>query len=321
MTDETMIEIEGLTRRFATTTAVDGLNLQVRRGELFGLVGPDGAGKTTTLRLLTGVLRADSGTIRVGGLPIPAALDQVRRRLGYVAQRFSLYGDLTVAENLSLTASLFGVPRAIAAERAGRLLHLTGLTAARDRQAQFLSGGMKQKLALAAALIHEPDLLVLDEPTNGVDPVARREFWRLLTGLRGGGVTVIVSTAYLDEAELCGRIGFMAGGRLLAIGAPAELRALADEALIEVTARPRGAALTAARAVAGVTDVRAMGSRLQVAFPANTPLPAASAALTAALTTAGVTFEDVRPATPTLEDAVIRLTRRGLSDERRGAGG
>jgi ABC-2 type transport system ATP-binding protein len=307
MADEPVIAVAGLTRRFGAVTAVAGLDLTVRRGEVFGLVGPDGAGKTTTLRLLTGVLRPDAGTIRIAGHPLPAALDEVRPRLGYVAQRFALYGDLTVAENLALTASLFGVPRQVAAERAARLLALTDLTAARHRLAQFLSGGMKQKLALACALVHAPEILVLDEPTNGVDPVARREFWRLLTGLRRQGVTVVVSTAYLDEAELCARIGFMTGGRLLVTGTPAELRALAREVLIEVTARPRAAALQAARAVAGVVDVRAMGSRLQVAFPAGTAPPAASAALAAALAAAGVTVETLRPVAPALEDAVIRL--------------
>ena len=213
--DDLMIETRGLTRRFGAVTAVAGLDLAVRRGELFGLVGPNGAGKTTAMRLLVGALAADAGQARIDGLALPAGLEQVRRRLGYVAQRFSLYGDLTVAENLALSASLFGVAAAAAAERAARLLALTDLTAARDRLADRLSGGMKQKLALACALVHEPRLLLLDEPTNGVDPVARREFWRLLTGLRAEGVTILVSTAYLDEAELCGRVGFMRAGRLL----------------------------------------------------------------------------------------------------------
>jgi ABC-2 type transport system ATP-binding protein len=315
MTADLMIEAHDLTRRFGAVTAVDRLELSVRRGEIFGLVGPDGAGKTTTMRLLVGALAPTAGRVLVAGQDLSRALETVRRRIGYVAQRFALYGDLTVAENLALTADLFGVPRAVARERAERLLALTDLTQARDRLADRLSGGMKQKLALASALIHEPDLLLLDEPTNGVDPVARREFWRLLIGLLARGVTICVSTAYLDEAELCGRVGFMSGGRLLMTGPPAELRGLVRDTWLELNARPRQAAVAAASAVPGVREVRAMGDRLRVAFGCETPLPAATAALRERLAAAGVTATDPRPVPATLEDAVIQLMRQTSPDE------
>ena len=309
MADDVMIETEGLTRRFGAVTAVDRLDLRVPRGESFGLVGPDGAGKTTTMRLLVGALAPDAGRIRVAGQDLGRALERVRRQIGYVAQRFSHYGDLTVAENLAFTADLFGVPRAAARERAARLLALTDMTHARDRRAELLSGGMKQKLALTCALIHEPALLLLDEPTNGVDPVARREFWKLLTGLLAHGVTILVSTAYLDEAELCGRVGFMSGGRLLVTGTPAELRGLVRDAWVELRAWPRPAAVAAAQTVPGVREVRAVGDRLRVAFSPEMAPAAATAALTERLGAAGVTVEGARPAPPTLEEAVIQLTQ------------
>jgi ABC-2 type transport system ATP-binding protein len=313
MTTDLMIEAHDLTRRFDTVTAVDRLELVVRAGEIFGLVGPDGAGKTTTMRLLVGALSPDAGSITIDGQDMVRAPQRARRRLGYVAQRFSLYGDLTVAENLAFTADLFGVTRRAAAERATSLLELTDLTGARDRQAQFLSGGMKQKLALACALIHDPALLLLDEPTNGVDPIARREFWHLLTGLLARGVTILVSTAYLDEAELCGRVGFMTGGRMLVTGTPAELRGLVREVCLELHAQPRVVALRVARALPGVVEVRVLGDRLQVVFPPETPPEQARAALMAGLTAAGVSVTGVRQAVPSLEDAVIQLTRQAIA--------
>jgi ABC-2 type transport system ATP-binding protein len=312
-----MIETHGLTRRFGPVTAVDRLDLRVSRAEIFGLVGPDGAGKTTTMRLLVGALAPDAGHARVAGHDLGQATEAIRRQIGYVAQRFALYGDLTVAENLAFTAELFGVPRAVARQRADSLLVLTDLTQARDRLADQLSGGMRQKLALACALIHEPALLLLDEPTNGVDPVARREFWRLLTGLLARGVTIVVSTAYLDEAELCGRIGFMSAGRLLRTGTPAELRALVRDTWLELHARPRAAALAALRRLPAVRQVRAAGERLRVAVAPEAEQAGIVTTLTEHLTAAGVTIADLRPTPATLEDAVIQLMREPAAVEAR----
>src|SRR5581483_1004973 len=209
------IETSGLTRRFGHSTAVDGLDLQVAAGELLALVGPDGAGKTTTLRLLCGILTPSAGTARVFGLDVARQPDLVRQRVGYAAQSFSLYPDLTVAENLAFFARVYGVAPADERRRTRELLSFSNLEQARDRQAGLLSGGMKQKLALACALIQEPDLLLLDEPTTGVDPVSRRELWRILAALHARGKTIVLSTPYMDEAERCARVALLDAGRLV----------------------------------------------------------------------------------------------------------
>lgn len=221
-----VISVAGLTKRFGNLTAVDGLSLTIPRGELFGLVGSDGAGKTTTLRMLTGVLDADSGEARLLDCPC-SQLEPVRSRIGYMSQRFGLYPDLTVVENIRFHADIFGVPTAEWVSRADRLLAMSGLTPFTARRAGALSGGMKQKLGLCCALVHTPDVLFLDEPTNGVDPVSRRDFWRILAGLLEEGVTIVVTTAYLDEAERCHRVGLLHHGRLLACDSPGRLLALA----------------------------------------------------------------------------------------------
>ncbi|ACD96812.1 ABC transporter related [Trichlorobacter lovleyi SZ] len=224
------IELSNLTKRFGALTAVDGLDLSIPKGELFGLVGSDGAGKTTTLRMLTGVLDAGSGDATVLGFPCHD-LEPVRSRIGYMSQRFGLYPDLTVMENIRFHADIFGVPKAEWTARAERLLAMSGLTPFTKRRAGALSGGMKQKLGLCCALIHTPQVLFLDEPTNGVDPVSRRDFWRILDTLLAEGVTIMVATAYLDEAERCHRVGLLHHGRLLACDRPQNLKALADPAI------------------------------------------------------------------------------------------
>ena len=220
------ITLTDLTRRFGDLVAVDGLSLSIPAGELFGLVGSDGAGKTTTLRMLTGVLDASSGEARVLGTSCHD-LEPVRSRIGYMSQRFGLYPDLTVFENIRFHADIFGVPRAEWTARAEQLLEMSGLSGFTTRRAGALSGGMKQKLGLCCALIHTPDVLFLDEPTNGVDPVSRRDFWRILEGLLADGVTIMVATAYLDEAERCHRVGLLHHGRLLACDTPQKLKNLA----------------------------------------------------------------------------------------------
>ncbi len=216
------ITTTSLTKRFGHLTAVDKLALSIVAGELFGLVGSDGAGKTTTLRMLTGVMDPSSGEARILG-QTSTNLAPVRHQIGYMSQRFGLYPDLTVAENIRFYADLFDMTKAERSERTERLLAFSGLKPFSGRQAGRLSGGMKQKLGLCCALIHKPKLLLLDEPTNGVDPVSRRDFWRILMELKSEGVTIVVTTAYLDEAERCDRVGLLHNGRLLACGTPAEL--------------------------------------------------------------------------------------------------
>jgi ABC-2 type transport system ATP-binding protein len=215
------LSAHGLVRRFGTVTALDGLSFEVRKGELYGLVGPDGAGKTTSIRALAGLVGLDGGEARVLGLD-PAG-GRVRERLGLMPQQYSLYRDLSVSENLRFFSRLFVLPRKVFAERAERLLAITRLAPFLDRRADALSGGMYKKLALACALLHEPEVLILDEPTNGVDPVSRRELWALLHEFVHGGMTVLVSTPYMDEAERCHRVGLVHRGRLLLEGEPQAL--------------------------------------------------------------------------------------------------
>ncbi|HEU5315485.1 MAG TPA: ABC transporter ATP-binding protein [Chloroflexota bacterium] len=215
----------GLRKRFGPVDAVDGLGLGVPRGAVYGLVGPDGAGKTTTLRLLCGIVGADAGEMRVAGCDVRRDPERVKRRVGYLAQRFALYGDLTVGENIRFFADVYGVPRAAREARTAELLTLTQLAPFTGRLAEYLSGGMRQKLGLVCALIHRPEVLFLDEPTSGVDPPARRDLWRLLHRLNREGLTLVVATPYMDEAVRCHVVGFMQRGRLLAEGPPAALAA------------------------------------------------------------------------------------------------
>ncbi len=218
-----MISTRNLTRHFGSLTAVNGLNLAIPQGELFGLIGSDGAGKTTTLRMLAGILDPDAGELEVLGHRFPQDAERVKGEIGYMSQRFGLYPDLTVAENISFYADIFGVVGQELRERSERLLQFSGLAPFSRRQAGRLSGGMKQKLGLCCALIHKPQLLLLDEPTNGVDPVSRRDFWRILRELHGEGVTIVVATAYLDEAGRCDRVGLIHDGHLIACDTPAVL--------------------------------------------------------------------------------------------------
>lgn len=299
----------GLTRRFGPVVAVDGVDLQVARGEIFALVGPDGAGKTTLLRLLCGLLLPDAGTATVAGVDVLADPEAARRRLGYMPQRFSLYGDLTALENLRLYAGLYQVPAAAFRERSERLLGEFRLLPFAGRLAQDLSGGMRQKLALACTLIHAPEVLFLDEPTTGVDPVSRRQFWRILYDLNRAGLTVCVSTPYMDEAERCSRVGLMDRGRLIACDAPGALRAAMGGEILEVVAEPRAQARRHLRHHPLVRSLEVFGDRLHVLVGSA---GAAAPNLRAALEAAGVVVRSLRPVRPTLEDVfVARLTAGG----------
>ena len=221
---EPIIEIHDLTKRFGELTAVDHLNLTVARGEIFGLVGPDGAGKTTTLRMLCGLMDPSEGSARVAGHDVQRESQAVKDQIGYMAQRFGLYGDLTVDENMAFYGDLFGIVGAERERLTGDLLRMTRMEPFRARQAGRLSGGMKQKLALMCTLLHRPQILFLDEPTNGVDPVSRRDFWAILYQLLKDGITIFMTTAYLDEADRCNRVGLMHKGKLIRCSAPEVMR-------------------------------------------------------------------------------------------------
>lgn len=299
------IDVRELTRTFRQVTAVDGVTLTIPRGEVFGLVGPDGAGKSTLIRMLATVLAPTSGDALIFGHSVVTDPHAVKPRIGYMSQAFSLYGDLTVQENLDFFAELRGVPRRDMAARSERLLEFSGLTEFRTRQAQFLSGGMKQKLALAATLISEPDLLFLDEPTTGVDPVSRREFWRIISGLHRQGITVFVATPYMDEADRCDEIAFMTQGRIILRDTPSGMKRRVPGRVIEVGVNDFRAAMTLLRGLPCARSVEISGEMLSVLVDKETP--ACEETLRAALTDAGFTVSSVRPTATDLEMAFATL--------------
>jgi len=297
----------GLTKRFGGVVAVDRLDLEVRGGEIFGLVGPDGAGKTTTLRMLAAVMVPDEGRVDVGGVDVVAAPEQVRERISYMPQRFGLYEDLTVDENIRFYADLFAVPAKLREARASRLLEASSMGHFRKRLAGQLSGGMKQKLGLACSLVHAPRIVLLDEPTTGVDPLSRREFWQILYDLRAEGVTLLISTAYLDEAERCDRLALLHAGRLLYCDTPVALRARMPGALAEFASsapRPLRDALVHAPGVLGVLLI---GNGIHVHMDKAERLPA----LQAQLRDSGIACDSARIVPPSIEDLFVAL----LGDE------
>lgn len=306
MSEVPLIELRGLTRTFGTIRAVDGVDLEVGRGEIFVLVGPDGTGKTTLLRILCGVLAPTAGTARVYGHDVVREFGSVQPRIGYMPQQFSLYGDLTALENLRLFADLYGVPSGSFAERAERLLQALGLAEARHRPAGALSGGMRQKLALTCALVHDPELLLLDEPTTGVDPVSRRQFWRILYDLNRRGITVFLSTTYLDEADRASRVGLMYRGRLIACDDPAVLRAQLPGLVVEVVGAPRRQAMAVLRGHPLVRSVDVFGDRFRVLLASTDAL----GALRAALESSGVEVGGMRAVRPSLEDVFVARVGR-----------
>jgi ABC-2 type transport system ATP-binding protein len=260
-----MISLRALTKRFGNVTAVDALHLAIAKGEIFGLVGPDGAGKTTTLRMLAGLVDATEGTAEVAGFDVATQTIEVRDRIGYMAQRFGLYSDLTVGENMRFYADLFGMPRQDRETLSPKLLAMTRMAEFVNRPAGKLSGGMKQKLALMCTLLHKPQVLLLDEPTNGVDPVSRRDFWVILHQLVRDGLTLLLTTAYMDEAERCDRVGLMHQGRLLRCDSPAGLRqsVTSDCYSVETQTGMRAERERLSR-IPSVTAVRPAGSTLHV---------------------------------------------------------
>jgi ABC-2 type transport system ATP-binding protein len=307
--NEYVIQIENLTRRFKEVTAVDGLDLAVRRGEIFGLVGPDGAGKTTTIRMLCAIMDPTSGSAQVAGFDTVRQAEQIKRRIGYMAQRFNLYGDLSVSENLDFFADVFQVRGRERRERKERLLQFARLTQFRKRRAAHLSGGMQKKLALACTLIHQPDIIFLDEPTTGVDPVSRREFWDILTELHLQGITIFVSTPYMDEAERCSRVGLIYHGQLIVCDVPDRIKELVSGELLELRPSDLRHAQDLVAAVDGVLEVQTYGDLLHVFVD---DADRRQAEIVAALDAGQIGVIDLRRTRPRMEEAFISLVRRQM---------
>jgi len=294
------IELRNVVKRYGAVEALAGLTLDVRGGEMFGLIGPDGAGKTTAIRLICGLLHADSGDVRVLGLDPHRDHRRLTERVGYLSQRFSLYGDLTIDENIAFFAEVHGV-RDYGGRR-DQLLSMTQLTPFRGRLADRLSGGMKQKLALACTLVHEPELILLDEPTTGVDPVSRREFWKLLSEFLASGITILMSTPYLDEAERCTRVALVHDGRALAVDEPDRLRSLIRGRMVELIAHGSDAA-EIVRRLPGVADAQVFGERIHVTLDGDSE--ESEQRFTRALKHTALRDVPIRRVQPSLEDVFI----------------
>jgi ABC-2 type transport system ATP-binding protein len=320
-----LVQAERLHKSFGAVYAVNDLSLTVAPGEIYGLVGADGAGKTTTLRLICGALRADSGQISVYGYDIKKQTEQARQHIGYLSQRFSMYEDLTVLENIRFFAEVRGLKANEWYPRCMEILEFVGLADFKDRFAGMLSGGMRQKLGLASALVTRPHVLLLDEPTTGVDPVTRQDFWQLIIKLvsaplnlppnspnlgeekEGGGVSVLISTPYMDEAARCHRIGFMKKGRLITEGTPGQLRALLNNRILELRGEPLHLLKQIAAQASGVEDVRAFGDRLHLRVQAD-QADAVIRSLKESIPAGGGIFVDARPIPPVLEDVFMALS-------------
>jgi ABC-2 type transport system ATP-binding protein len=314
-----IIQTDNLTRKFKNTVAVDGLNLAVHRGEIFGLVGPDGAGKTTTIRLLAAIMTPTAGLATVAGFDTVKQAEEIKKRIGYMAQRFNLYGDLTVLENLNFFADIFGVRGDERQERIERLLAFARLTEFKKRRGAHLSGGMQKKLALACTLIHQPEIIFLDEPTTGVDPVSRREFWDILTELHLQGVTLFVSTPYMDEAERCSRVGLMFEGKIIVCDVPERIKGMVSGELLELRPAKLRAAERVIAGLPGVLEVQTYGDLLHV-FVDDVALRQPQLEMTLANEEIGVT--GLRQTRPRMEEAFISLIRQqGAETLRRQATG
>ena len=312
MTISNVISVSELTKRFGEIVAVEQLSFACARGEIFGFVGPDGAGKTTIMRLLAGIMLPDSGSICIDGVDVVANPQRVKAHISYMPQRFGLYEDLTVDENIEFFADLFEVDRKSHEERVARLLAASGMTPFRKRLAGQLSGGMKQKLGLTCSLIHAPKVLLLDEPTAGVDPVSRRDFWRILYELRSEGVTIVLSTSYLDEAERCTRLGLLYRGRMLHCDTPNALRKLMPGDLVSIASQePRKARDSAAR-VEGVLSVLLVGDGIHVVVDdAARRIPE----LERALSDSGAPFDRLEKASPSMEDLFVSLVGQATIEQ------
>ena len=303
----TAIRAHGLSRRFGGVLAVDGLDLEVPSGSIFGFLGPNGAGKTTTIKMLTGLLRPTSGTARVAGYDVDREAAKVKLSIGYMSQLFSLYADLTVEENIQLFGGLYGVAGNRLAERRAWILEMAGLAEHRRRTTAELSLGWKQRLALGCAVLHEPPILFLDEPTSGVDPISRRSFWDLIYELAEGGTTVFVSTHYMEEAEYCHRLALMNRGRLIALDRPAELKRALDQPLLRLETDDPAKAVEAIRDLPFVTEAAMFGRAVHALV---TDEEAATTGIPHALAAAGRSCDALGSVPPSLEDVFVALVRR-----------
>jgi ABC-2 type transport system ATP-binding protein len=307
-TSQPCISVQGLTKRFGDFTAVNNVTFEVQPGEVVGYLGPNGSGKTTTIRMLCGLMQPSAGAIQVLGVDVIHNPEAVKPHIGYMSQKFALYDDLTVRENLEFYAGVYDVPRSIERERLSGVIKMAGLQARVNARPSELSGGWRQRLALGCALVHQPPLLFLDEPTSGVDPVARREFWDLIYELADGGTTVFVTTHYMDEAEHCGRIGFMEHGRLLAFGAPHVLKTeYLHGAAWNLAATPLLEAVETLVDLPGIIQARLEGDQAHVIVAPDAWSPEA---LTATLAERAITVTAVEPVESTLEDVFTLLARR-----------
>ena len=303
---ERSVLAEDLVKRFGDFTAVDRINLEIRAGEIFGFLGPNGAGKSTTIRMLCGLLRPTAGRASVAGFDVAREPERVREHIGYMSQKFSLYNDLTVEENLRFFGGLYKVPADVLRDRMAWTLGMAGLEGRERSMTATLSGGWKQRLALGCAVLHRPPILFLDEPTSGVDPLSRRKFWELIQQMAHDGVTVFVTTHYMEEAEYCNRLALIYRGRIVALGTPTELkqRAMTGE-LLSLEAEPLGAALAAVGAAPGVLDAAVFGNALHLVVE---DAAAAQASLPEHLAARGITLARLESIRPTLEDVFVSLT-------------
>lgn len=305
---QSAITVSGLTKAFSGVKAVENLSFEVRAGEIFGLVGPDGAGKTTTLRMLAGVMSPDSGAATIAGFDVVRDPEGVKLHLSYMPQRFGLYEDLTVRENIRFYADLFGVVRADREERSVQLLKAAGMAEFSARLAGQLSGGMKQKLGLVCALIHRPKVILLDEPTTGVDPVSRRDFWRILYSLVAEGVAILTSTAYLDEAERCHRVALLNQGKLLFLDTPAKLKTRLPGGVVSVTSMDPRQVREKLEKAEGISSLVLTGDGVHLVVDDTKRRMSEYEGI---LKSAGVPFDSIRQVTPTIEDLFVDAVTRG----------
>lgn len=302
------VHLDKLVKKFGDFVAVDNVSLDVKPGEIFGFLGPNGAGKSTTIRILCGLLGPTSGSARVGGFDVATQPEEIRRNIGYMSQKFSLYDDLSVAENIEFFGGVYGVSPKDLPAREEYVLTMAGLKDRRNNMTRLLAGGLKQRLALGCAILHQPSILFLDEPTSGVDPIARRDFWELIYQLSAAGHTIFVTTHYMDEAEYCHRIALMYGGRVIALGSPEELKkSLGEGHLLNLESSELLGSMTALEGCPGVQDVAVFGSGLHIKVDQAS---AAEGQVRKALEKAGITIKHLEPISPSMEDVFVSLIEK-----------